>query len=156
MKKMILGKSLRKMIFAWVLFIGLMFAPLYAIAGDATLTWNAPTTNTDASCVTDHAGFNVYFGTSSGSYNTELTNVPATCNDTGVDAGTGCGNIISCNYIATDIPDGMRYFVVTAFDLAGNNSEPSNEQSKLIDGTSPSSPANLTVDINVNVTVTVN
>ena len=32
--------------------------------GSATLSWQAPTTNTDGSALTDLAGYRIYFGTS--------------------------------------------------------------------------------------------
>ena len=147
---------MKRLIFAWMLFIVLMLAPLYVIAGEAVLSWDAPTTNTDNTCITDQGGYNVYHSSASGVYDTELLDVPAFCVDTGDDSGTGCGNVFRCNYTVTTLSDGMRYFVVTSVDLAGNNSDPSSEVSKLIDGTSHNSPTNVTVDINVNVTVTIN
>jgi hypothetical protein len=36
--------------------------------GSATLTWDAPSTNTDVSPITDIAGYKLYYGTQSGSY----------------------------------------------------------------------------------------
>lgn len=75
----------------------------------ATLTWNA---NTDA----DLAGYKVYRATASGAYGAPLTSLPV---------GT-------LTYQATGLQSGTTYyFVVTAYDTAGNESTYSNEVLKL-------------------------
>lgn len=87
---------------------------------NADLSWTAPTLNTDGSPLTDLAGFIVYYGlTQGGPYTTEeQINDPA-----------------AVGLITQDIsPDGMYYFVVTAFDSSGNESAFSNEVSKEIIG----------------------
>jgi hypothetical protein len=74
----------------------------------ATLTWNA---NTDS----DLAGYKIYRGTASGVYGAVLTTLQ--------------GNATS--YVATGLQSGTTYyFVVTAYDTAGNESPYSNEVSK--------------------------
>ncbi len=76
----------------------------------ATLTWNA---NTES----DLAGYKVYRATASGAY--------------GAPIATLQGNVTS--YVATGLQSGTTYyFVVTAYDLAGNESARSNEVSKSI------------------------
>jgi hypothetical protein len=79
-------------------------------SSSVTLTWNA---NTES----DLAGYRVYRATSSGTY--------------GVPIATIQGNTTS--YIAAGLQFGTTYFfVVTAFDIAGNESAYSNEVSKSI------------------------
>ncbi|MDR4464508.1 MAG: hypothetical protein MRJ66_09615 [Nitrospira sp.] len=76
----------------------------------ATLTWNA---NKEK----DLAGYKVYRATASGAY--------------GAPIATLIGNVTT--YRAIDLKFGTTYFfVVTAFDIAGNESEYSNEVSKSI------------------------
>ncbi len=83
--------------------------------GSATLSWNAPTTNTDGTPLTDLAGYKIYYGTSSGNY-TAVINV---------------GNITS--YAVGNLaPGATYYFAVTAYDSANNESSFSNEVSKSI------------------------
>lgn len=75
----------------------------------ATLSWDAPTTNSDGSPLTDLTGYKVYYGTSSGSY-TESVDIGNTTGSVvdGLSAGTWC-------------------FAVTAYDTSGNESDYSNE-----------------------------
>lgn len=80
----------------------------------ARLTWVAPTTNVDNTPLTDLGGFNVKRGTVSGMY-TVTTDV---------------GNVVE--YTVNDLASGTHYFVVTAYDLSGNESMASNEASKTI------------------------
>lgn len=79
-------------------------------SSSVTLTWNA---NTES----DLAGYRVYRATSSGAYGAPIATIQ--------------GNTAS--YIATGLQFGTTYFfVVTAFDIAGNESAYSNEVSKSI------------------------
>ena len=76
----------------------------------ATMTWSANTEN-------DLAGYKIYRATSSGGYGAPIATVP--------------GNVTT--YIATGLQVGTTYFfVITAYDLAGNESAHSNEVSKSI------------------------
>ena len=80
------------------------------VAGTANLTWNA---NTES----DVAGYKVYRGTGSGTYGAPLATLPKT----------------TTNYTATGLQNGTTYFfVITAYDSAGNESPYSNEVSKSI------------------------
>ena len=79
-------------------------------SSSVTLTWNA---NTES----DLAGYRVYRATSSGTYGAPIATIQ--------------GN--TARYIATGLQFGTTYFfVVTAFDIAGNESAYSNEVSKSI------------------------
>ena len=83
--------------------------------GTATLTWTAPTTNADGSPLTDLAGFKIHYGTSSGSYTQTID----------------AGNVTT--YQVSSIPRGATYyFVVTACNQGGVESDPSSEGSKTI------------------------
>ena len=85
-----------------------------AQAATVTLTWDPPTTNADGTPLTDLAGYKVYHGTTSRTYGPP------------VDAG----NVTS--YTLTGIPEGVRYFTVTAYDTSGNESTYSNEVQKQV------------------------
>jgi fibronectin type 3 domain-containing protein len=75
-----------------------------------TLTWNA---NTES----DLAGYKVYRATASGAYGAPIAAIP--------------GNTTS--YTAIGLQFGTTYFfVVTAYDIAGNESAYSNEVSKSV------------------------
>ena len=78
-----------------------------------TLMWEAPTTNIDGSPLTDLSGYKVYWGAVSGTY----TGVKDVLNVTTV-------NIAQTMAIT---PKGNYCFVVTAYDVAGNESDWSNE-----------------------------
>ena len=80
-----------------------------------TLTWEPPTTNIDGSPLTDLAGFKVYYSQASGVYtDTQSKDV---------------GNVVTVNIVQTMAitPKGNYCFVVTAYDVAGNESDYSNE-----------------------------
>ncbi len=80
----------------------------------ATLTWDPPTTNADGTPLTDLAGYKIYYGTSPDNY-TVVINV---------------GNVTI--YRIDNMPLGTYYFAVTAYDTAMNESDYSNEVSKII------------------------
>ncbi|NIQ13822.1 MAG: hypothetical protein GTO02_05270, partial [Candidatus Dadabacteria bacterium] len=80
-----------------------------------TLAWDAPTTKTDGSPLTDLAGFNVYYGTSS-RYYTVLIDVG---NFTSVSLGS--------------LPSGTLFIAVTAYDTFANESDFSVEISATIE-----------------------
>ncbi len=79
-----------------------------------TLTWDAPTTNTDGTPLTDLAGYIVYYGTPSNNYTNS------------VNIGNSTGAVIS------NLSPGTWYFAVTAYDTSGNESSFSNEVSTTI------------------------
>jgi Fibronectin type III domain len=94
-----------------------------AFAGTITLAWDAPTTNTDGTPLTDLAGYKIYYGPTSGSYTNTLD----------------VGNVTTSE--VNDLTDGNTYyFTVSAYNSAGVESSFSNEVSKTL----PSSQSNLT------------
>ncbi len=109
----------------------IMFLPHYALADmNVTLQWDA---NTES----DLAGYRIYASTQSGVYTTAIADIP-----TGTET------------VTVEVPEGVTYFVATAYDTAGNESEYSNEVSTT--GTSvtgpPASPGNVTITIVIEVT----
>jgi hypothetical protein len=86
-----------------------------SLAESVALSWDAPTTNTDGTPITDLAGFKIYQGTASGVYGS-LTDV---------------GNVLC--FVVTGLTVGITYyFAVTAYNTASNESDYSNEVSKAI------------------------
>src|SRR5262245_42440450 len=84
--------------------------PAPALAVSLRLTWHKPKTNADGTELNDLAGFKIHFGENSGQYSQT------------VDAGNGN------SYLLEDIPTGKTYyFVATAYDTSGLESENSNE-----------------------------
>ena len=101
--KAVLSKGLLKI----VLFTITIFMIVGQIAYGASLnlTWS-PNTESDL------AGYNVYYGTSSGSYGSPLD----------------VGNVTE--YELTGLEEGIRYYVaITVYDTADNESEKSDEES---------------------------
>jgi len=93
------------------LFIVLMLILLTGLAQaqtNLTLTWDAPTTNADGTPLTDLAGFKAY--THVGTAYNEFADVAS--------------DVLSTS---TTLPAGVNCFVVTAYDIAGNESGYSNE-----------------------------
>src|SRR3972149_603400 len=89
-----------------------------ANAGEAILTWDPPTTNTDGTPLTDLAGYKIHYGTTSGNYTTVID----------------VGNVTT--YTVTNLTNNVTYyFATTAYDSSGNESGYSNEVSKTISGT---------------------
>ena len=108
-----------------------------AHAGQATLTWNPPTTNSDGTPLTDLGAYKVYYGTASGSYTTTVD----------------VGNVTS--YTVTGLNNNATYyFAATAYDTTGNESGYSNEVSKTISGTSDTTPPVLSGVTTSNITST--
>lgn len=88
-----------------------------SIYGTATLSWLPPTENTDGSALTNLAGYNIYYGTEAGNYTEVIT-----IDNPGI-----------AEYIVENLPSGNTYyFVITAFDADGNESEYSPTGSKTI------------------------
>uniref|UniRef100_A0A6M3J749 Fibronectin type-III domain-containing protein n=1 Tax=viral metagenome TaxID=1070528 RepID=A0A6M3J749_9ZZZZ len=110
------------------------FAPAVE-AGQAILSWQAPTTNEDGTPLTDLAGYKVYYGKVSATY-TIIKDI---------------GNVLTyaitenaLTYTITGLGEGTWYFVVTAYNTIGTESAYSNEVSKVIK-TVPSKPVGCTV-----------
>lgn len=82
-----------------------------ALAGTAGLSWNAVTTNADASPITDLAGYKIYYDTSSHS---------GTC-PSGYASSANAGNVTT--YALNSLPEGhVYYFQLTALDTSNNES----------------------------------
>jgi len=80
-------------------------------AGTISLAWDAPTTNSDGTPLTDLGGYYVYYGTASGVYGSP------------VDAK----NVTT--YTLTGLTPGQTYFIaLTAYDTSQNQSQFSNEK----------------------------
>jgi Putative Ig domain len=84
--------------------------------GSATVSWNAPTQNTDGSALTNLAGFNIYYGTSATTLNqsVQLANPGLTI------------------YALGNLAPGTWYFAVNAYTTVGAESAISNIASKTI------------------------
>src|SRR3972149_2475976 len=90
-----------------------------AYSGQAILSWDPPTTNADGTNLTDLAGYKVYYGSTSGNYNTVID----------------AANVTS--YTVTNLTNNATYyFATTAYDTSANESGYSNEASMTITGTS--------------------
>jgi len=98
-----------KVIFSVTQLLILVVWVAHALAGQAQLTWNAPTTNTDGTPLADLAGYHLYYWQGS----------------TGVPNSVDVGN--TTNYTMTGLVAGANYaFAVTAYNTAGNESSDSN------------------------------
>ncbi|HEY5807629.1 MAG TPA: putative Ig domain-containing protein [Povalibacter sp.] len=87
-----------------------------ATLGSATLSWVAPTENTDGTALTNLAGYRVLYGTSASALNqtVELANPSLT------------------SYVVDQLAPGTWYFAVKAYTSAGGESAASNVASKTI------------------------
>jgi len=82
----------------------------------ATLSWSAPTQNTDGSTVTSLAGYRIYYGTSS----TALTQM-VQVNSAGI-----------TTYMLENLAPSTYYFAIRAYNSAGAESVNSNVVSKIV------------------------
>jgi Putative Ig domain len=87
-----------------------------ASMGSATLSWQAPTQRADGSALTNLAGYRIRYGTAPGEYLNEVQ----------------IANPGLTSYVVTNLPPGTYYFVATAYDTAGRESEFSGVVSKTI------------------------
>lgn len=85
-------------------------------AGSATVSWSAPTENTDGSAVTNLAGFVIAYGTSAGSLSQSIT----------------VSNPSVSTYVIDSLPAGTYYFAVKAYTTVGTESSLSTVASKVI------------------------
>ena len=86
--------------------------------GDSTalVSWTAPTENTDSSTLTDLAGFKIYYGTFPGEYDNSIT----------------IDNVGMSSYMVEDLDASDWFFVMTAVNESGIESDYSDEVSKTI------------------------
>ena len=96
-------------IISCLIILSLFLLPVFAIAGSATISWQA---NTDP----DLAGYRIYWSTyAGGPYGSSTELITETT-----------------SYTITDLAPGIYYFVVTAIDTSGNESGYSTEVTKTI------------------------
>lgn len=87
-----------------------------ASAGSATVSWAAPTTNTNGTALTDLAGFHIHYGTSSTSLMQEAD----------------VANPAAVSYAVSGLATGTWYFAVSAYTNSGLESGLSMVGSKTI------------------------
>ncbi|HLA00439.1 MAG TPA: hypothetical protein VJZ24_02240 [Thermodesulfovibrionales bacterium] len=112
MKKFILASL--SFIAITAVFISLTFSLPTSTAPKTTLSWTAPTTNSDGSPLTNLSGYKIYYSTTSGAY----TN--AKSKDVGNVLTTSIANV-------TGSTTTVYYFVATAYTTSGNEGGFSNE-----------------------------
>ena len=105
-----------------------MVIPVMALAAsNVTFTW-------DANGEADLAGYKIYQADTAGGQvigsGNEIADLPA---------GTETTTVV--------VEDGTWYWVVTAYDLAGNESPASNEETKTLDTEAPQPPTNLWITL---------
>ena len=82
----------------------------------ATLTWTAPTTNTNGSALTNLAGYEIHYGTNPSSLTNTIT----------------IANPGATTYVVTNLTTGTWYFAMSAYTNTGLASPMSNVGSKTI------------------------
>ena len=85
-------------------------------SGSATLSWVAPTQNTDGSALTNLAGYHIYYGTSASNLNQSVQ----------------VANPGLTTYVLGNLAAGTWYFSVNDYTTTGVESAISNIASKLI------------------------
>lgn len=84
--------------------------------GMATLTWQAPTQNTDGTALSNLAGFHIYYGTSQNALNQMVT----------------VADPSATTFQVNNLTSGTWYFAVSAYSTSGTESARSNVGSKTI------------------------
>jgi hypothetical protein len=116
---------------------------------DTTLTWTAPTQNTDGTPLTDLAGYNVYYGVNPDPATMDLlATVP--CEMVGGPASC----VVQSHVVAgaTFTPNTTYYFAMTSENALGLESVFSNVASKTMPNTlPPEPPTGFTVEVTINV-----
>ena len=130
-----------------VLFLILFTPSVWAI--DVPIQWDDPTTRTDGTCIGSdpvnryHIFFSqTRFGFTDGEVLTvNKNNSPVACIDTGVDAGTGCGNVFTCTYVILNAPSGdCWYLTMTVETVNERESLTSNSAHKCLELETSASP----------------
>ncbi len=106
------GLFLRIVVLAILLMTAIPMAAEKAYSA-TTLTWTAPTTNSDGSPLTDLAGYNLYYGTSSGNYTNTI-------------------HVGNATTYTLNLSVGSYYFVATAYNSLGVESSDSNQVVKTV------------------------
>ena len=84
--------------------------------GSASMSWTAPTENTNGTALTDLAGYTIYYGTSSGALTDSIQ----------------VANASAIGYVVGNLNSGTYYFEVSAYTTAGTQSARSSMGSKTI------------------------
>ena len=84
--------------------------------GSATLSWNAPTENTDGTPLTNLSAYRIYYGTSPGNYPNQIY----------------VGNAGVSTFVVENLPPATYYFVSTAINASGIESSFSNVATKVV------------------------
>ena len=84
--------------------------------GSVTLSWTPPTMNSDGTAMTDLAAYNIYFGTSAGAYSNQIR----------------LDNPGLTTYVIENLIPDTYYFVATAVNSVGIESQYSNEITKVV------------------------
>jgi hypothetical protein len=84
--------------------------------GSATLSWTAPTQNTDGSSISGLSGYRIYYGTSAGSLGSMVQ----------------VSNPGASTYVVDNLRSGTWYFAVSAYNASGAESDRSTVGSKAI------------------------
>ncbi len=80
-------------------------------SGGVTINWQPPTENEDGSSLTNLAGYNIHYGTSSGNYTQKIS-----VSNPGV-----------ATYVVDNLTPGKYYFAVAAVNASGTESPLSSE-----------------------------
>ena len=91
-------------------------APPTASNGEVTLNWNPPTQNTNGSTLTNLAGYDIHYGTSSGDYTQSVS----------------VSNPGIATYVVDNLTPGTYYFSVGAVNSQGVESPLSSEVSATV------------------------
>lgn len=98
----------------------------------AVLSWDAPTTNADGTCLRDLAGYKVSYGLSPGTYDQAVTLDLAEMSGTDTGRSTECGPVMNYTFLVENLESASWYFAVQAVDASGNASGYSNEVIKTV------------------------
>lgn len=112
---------MKKLLLVFALFFIIGAGPAYSES--IKLVW-------DANSETDLAGYRVYSSTISGGPYTMIQDV---------------GNVIELTLNMNGVSEGIIYYVCTAYDQRGNESEYSNQAEYIVDHTAPAKPTGCTV-----------
>lgn len=91
--------------------------PASNTSGTVTLSWEAPTENSDGSALVDLKGYKVHYGAASKRYSDTIK----------------VSNAGLTTYVVQNLPAGTYYFAVSAYDSAGRESRLSGEVSTQVD-----------------------
>ena len=106
-----------------ILCLMIFFGVNTLFAASAVLSWDSPTTNADGTLLNDLAGYKIYYGTGSGNYSESID----------------AGNVVT--YEVDNLSAGATYYLaITAYDTADNESQYSDEISKVVSGSDTAPP----------------